>query len=120
MEMATLNKDLPKTYKGYDIDELLEKVNNHVKLTDDENLALSEIWDTTYKEIYAKREREYIKKLVECHQRNDTLLFMGPLFIDPGLKSKEKTVYEAIVESRQNLYKRLYHVYEDMKEKGEL
>lgn len=59
MEMSRLNKNLPKIYKGYDIDSILEKVLAFEPITEEEQSAVTEARIIYYKKMFEEREKRF-------------------------------------------------------------
>lgn len=57
MEMSTLDKNLPRYYKGYDVDVLLRKMDQNI-LTEKEDAVLDEVHNTCYDALREQRIKE--------------------------------------------------------------
>lgn len=57
MEMSTLDKYLPRYYKGYDVDVLLDKIDHRKPLTPEEGVVFDEVMDVYYKKEFERREK---------------------------------------------------------------
>lgn len=66
MEMSKLDKKLPKHYKGYDLDIILEKMDNNETLTENENVV---IWEAM-KLFYDKDRKRHQKEVEEIIKKN--------------------------------------------------
>lgn len=57
-EMSTLDRHLPRYYKGFDVDILLQKMNDD-ELTEEEGHIIDEVQDIYYSIYFEKGEKEW-------------------------------------------------------------
>lgn len=57
-EMSTLDRHLPRYYKGFDVDILLQKMNDD-ELTEEEGHIIDEVQDIYYNRYFEKGEKKW-------------------------------------------------------------
>lgn len=85
MEMSTLDDVLPKYYKGYDIDILLDKLDRQQPLTKEEGLIFDEVHDIYYKKFFEENEKRWAK--IEAEARAEGMFFPSPCIRNPFLEA---------------------------------
>lgn len=85
IEMAKLDKYLPKYYKGYDIDILLGKIDHQQTLTPKESKIINEVMDIYYEKEFKRREESWKTKVKIVN--GDKIYPPGTMINNPFLKS---------------------------------
>lgn len=83
-EMSVLNPVLPKYYKGFDIDVLIQKINDGNPLTKDEGIAIDEAFDVFYKKQFEENQKK-AEAWMRAHPGEYTKN------VDPGRITKDRT-----------------------------
>lgn len=82
IEMSKLNDCMPRHYKGFDVDIILQKIYDGVPLSDDENQALKEL-DELYQKPYEDQKAIAIQKWMEENKGQYRRI------VSPGKKSSK-------------------------------
>lgn len=80
IEMSVLDPHLPKHYKGFDIDVLIQKIRDNMPITNEEEHTFNEVWDIYYNKYFDESQKRWDKLKKTCpgpHRKN----------IDPNKKT---------------------------------
>lgn len=100
MERSKKDNNLPRYYKGYDVDILLDKIDTNTLSKEEESIML-EVYTDCYSEIFNKRNRMFIEEYLKVKD-----IGFNPTIIEPVRPIPNRSMTEAIQKAYELEYKR--------------